>query len=157
MSTEYPPNVCRISTKCLSNIRRMSVEYLTTISDTSYVNISAECLSNICRMPVEYLSNVCRISDNYVRHLFETSDSDLDLQGQICHESLNICVIPLTIKIKLASKLQKFLKKKLNCFHCTFKLEVRIDHRLVLTRGAGWGQGGGRHLFFANAKRPSLV
>ena len=25
---------------------------------------------------------------------FESSDPDLDLQGQICHESSNICVIP---------------------------------------------------------------
>ena len=48
----------------------MSVEYLTTMSDTSYVKrISAECLSNIRRMSVEYLPNVCRISDNYVRQL----------------------------------------------------------------------------------------
>ena len=53
MSTEYLPNVCRISAKCLSNVCGMSVEYLTTMSDTSYVN--------------EYLPNVCRISDNYVR------------------------------------------------------------------------------------------
>ena len=26
--------------------------------------------------------------------MFETSDLDLDYQGQICHESLNVCAIP---------------------------------------------------------------
>ena len=26
--------------------------------------------------------------------MFETGDLDLDFQGQICHESSNVCVIP---------------------------------------------------------------
>ena len=71
MSVEYPPNVCR-----------MSVKYLTTMSDTSYVNqISAECLWNIRQMSVEYLPNVCRISDNYVRQfLFQPNTRPISVE-----------------------------------------------------------------------------
>ena len=51
-------NICQMfvkySTKCLSNACRMSVEYLTTMSNTSFVN----CIS------VEYPTNVCRLSVN---------------------------------------------------------------------------------------------
>ena len=59
----------------------MSVEYLTTMTDTSYVKrISAECLLNIRHMFVEYLPNVCRISDNYVRHF-------------LCQMNIHECVL----------------------------------------------------------------
>ena len=73
MSTEYPPNVCQIPNECPLNVFQMSVEYLTTMSDTSYVKrISTECLSNIRQMSIENLPNICTtMSDtSYVNRIF---------------------------------------------------------------------------------------
>ena len=51
MSVEYPPNVCRISDNC--ETLPMSTEYPVTVC-----RISAECLSNVYRMSVEYLTTM---------------------------------------------------------------------------------------------------
>ena len=70
--------------------------------------------------------------------------------------SLELVPFTLTIKVKLAFKLQQFWKK-LTIFQYTFKLEVLIDHLPDFSRGAGW-RPGGRHLFLQMQKKtPSLV
>ena len=65
----------------------------------------------------------------------------------------------LIIKIKLAFKLEQFLKKNWTVFHYTFKLEVWIDHLLDFS-GEGGGQigaGGADTCFLRMQKKPSLV
>ena len=81
MSTEYPPNVCRISAECLLIYLPNVFEYLTTMSDTSYFNqISAECLLNILqlcqtvRMSNDYPPNVCRISTECLSNICQMSE-----------------------------------------------------------------------------------
>ena len=70
----------------------MSVEYLTTVSDTSYVKgISAECLSNICRMSVEYPPNVCRISAKCLSNICGMSVEYLTTMSRHFLCQTNIC------------------------------------------------------------------
>ena len=66
-------------------------------------------------MCIEHL----KVSDYYhlkVWERFETSDIDLDHQSQICHESLNVCVIPCECD---------YFRTTLNL---PFKLELCFDH-----------------------------
>ena len=107
---------------------------------------------------------------------FGTSDLGLDLQGQICHESLNVCVIPCECDnfwpvwiylSNLNSILFNYIIyvsdefetanfnsfwKKWTVSHYNFKLELWIDHLLVLSRG-GFGAGGGDTCFLRMPKK----
>ena len=68
---------------------------------------------------------------------------------------MNSELVPLTlmIKVKLAFKLQQFLKKRIEPF---FNKPSNLKCELIIywiSAGEGGGAGEGRHLFFAKAKK----